>query len=48
MGTQKSDDADASRRDFLRKGTAAGVGVSAAAALGSAEVTAKAPSVVGI
>ena len=41
MGTKKSDDADVSRRDFLRKGAAAGVGASAAAALGSADVAAQ-------
>ena len=33
MGTRKSDDADVSRRDFLRKGAIAGVGASALAGL---------------
>jgi len=41
MGSKKPDDADVSRRDFLRKGTAAGVGVGAAAALGAADVAAQ-------
>ena len=41
MGTKKQNDADVSRRDFLRKGAAAGVGASTLAGLGLTDVAAQ-------
>ena len=41
MGTKKQNDADVSRRDFLKQGAAAGVGASALAGLGLTDVAAQ-------